>query len=123
MLIRLLIAIVLFAHGVGHLLFVTNSWGYWRGGKAGRSWLFSGLLGAGQVVEGIFGLLWLVPLVGFVAVSWGYFTQQGWWPQLALASAVVSLVMIVLWWGSLVTGSAFFALVVDIVVIVVALRL
>jgi len=122
MLIRLLIAIVLFAHGVGHLLFVTNSWGYWRGGKAGRSWLFSGLLGAGQVVEGIFGLLWLVPLVGFVAVSWGYFTQQGWWPQLALASAVVSLV-IVLWWGSLVTGSAFFALVVDIVVIVVALRL
>jgi hypothetical protein len=31
--------------------------------------------------------------------------------------------MIVLWWGSLVTGSAFFALVFDIVVIVVVLRL
>lgn len=123
MLIRLLIAIVLFAHGVGHLLFVANSWGYWRGGEAGRSWLFSGLLGAGQAVEGIFGLLWLVPLVGFVAVSWGYFTQQGWWPQLALASAGISLAMIVLWWGGINTSSAFFALVVDIVVIVVALRL
>lgn len=121
--LRYLIAIVLFAHGVGHLLFVANSWGYWRGGEGGRSWLFSGVLGAGQAVEGILGLLWLVPLIGFVTVTWGYFTQQGWWPQLALASAVVSLVMIVLWWGSLVSGSAFFALVVDIVVIVVALRL
>jgi hypothetical protein len=38
MLIRALLAIVLFAHGVGHLLFVANSWGYWRGGEAGRSW-------------------------------------------------------------------------------------
>ena len=53
----------------------------------------------------------------------GYFTQQGWWPQLALASAGISLAMIVLWWGGINTSSAFFALVVDIVVIVVALRL
>ena len=77
MLIRLLIAIVLFAHGVGHLLFVANSWGFWRGGEAGRSWLLSGLLGAGQAVEGILGLLWLVPLVGFVAVSWGTLPSRG----------------------------------------------
>lgn len=121
MLFRYLIAIVLFAHGVGHLLFVANSWGYWRGDEAGRSWLFSGVLGAGQAIEGLFGLLWLIPLVGFVVVSWGYLTHQGWWPQLALASAIISLAMIVLWWGSLVTGSAFFALVFDIVVIVVVL--
>jgi hypothetical protein len=123
MLVRYLIAIVLFAHGVGQLLFVANSLGYWRGGEAGRSWLFSGMLGAGQTVEGIFGLLWLVPLIGFLAISWGYFTQQGWWPQLALASAVISLAMIVLWWGGINTSSAFFALVVDIIVIMVALRL
>jgi hypothetical protein len=123
MLMRLLIATVLFAHGAGHLLFLANSWGYWRGGEEGRSWLFSGVLGAGQTIEGIFDLLWLVPLIGFVAVSWGYFTQQGWWPQLALASVGISLAMIVLWWGGINTSSAFFALVVDIVVIVVALRL
>ena len=122
-LVRYLIGIVLFAHGVGHLLFLANSWGYWKGGEESSSWLFSGLLGAGQAVEGIFGLLWLIPLIGFVAVSWGYLAHQGWWPQLALAAATISLVMIVLWWGSLVTGSAFFALVFDIVVIVVAIRL
>ena len=119
--LRYLITIALFAHGVGHVLFLANSWGYWRGNEEGRSWLVSGVLGAGRVVEGVFGLLWLVPLVGFVAVTWGYFTHQGWWPQVMVASAAISLVMIVLWWGSLVTGSAFFALVFDIVVIVVVL--
>jgi hypothetical protein len=119
--VRYLITIALFAHGVGHLLFVANSWGYWKGGEEGHSWLFSGMLGAGQAVEGIFGLLWFIPLVGFVAVSWGYLAHQGWWLQLALTSAAISLAMIVLWWGSLVTGSAFFALVFDLAVIVVVL--
>jgi hypothetical protein len=118
--LRYLIAIVLFAHGVGHLLFLANSWGYWKGDE-GRSWLFSSVLGVGQVVEGIVGLLWLIPLIGFVVVSWGYLAHQGWWPQLALASAAISLVMIILWWGSLVPGSAFFALVFDIAVILIVL--
>jgi hypothetical protein len=56
-----------------------------------------------------------------VAVSWGYFTHQGWWPQLALVAAAISLAMIVLWWGSIATGSAFFALVFDLAVIAVVL--
>jgi hypothetical protein len=119
--LRYLITIALFTHGIGHLLFLTNSWGIWKGGDEGRSWLFSGILGAGQTVEGIFGLLWLIPLVGFVAVSWGYLTHQGWWPQLAVVSAAISLAMIVLWWGGLVVGSAFFALVFDLAVIAVVL--
>jgi hypothetical protein len=67
--LRYLITAALFAHGVGHLLFLANSWGVWKGDEETRSWLFSGVLGAGQTVEGIFGLLWLIPLAGFVAVS------------------------------------------------------
>jgi len=31
MLLRYLLTIALFAHGVGHLLFLANSWGYWKG--------------------------------------------------------------------------------------------
>jgi hypothetical protein len=119
--LRYLITIALFAHGIGHLLFLTNSWGIWKGGDEVRSWLFSGMLGAGQTVEGIFGLLWLIPLMGFVAASWRYLTHQGRWPQLALVSAAISLAMIVLWWGGLVVGSAFFALVFDLAVIAVVL--
>jgi hypothetical protein len=122
MLVRYLLIIALFAHGGGHLLFLANSWGYWNGDEEGSSsWLFSGVLGAGQTLQGILGLVWLIPLIGFVAVSWGYLTHQGWWPQLALASATLSLAMIIVWWGSLLTGSAFFALVFDLAVIVVVL--
>lgn len=122
MLVRYVITLALFMHGIGHVLFLMNSWGLSRT-DADRSWLFSGVLGAGQALEGILGLLWLVPLIGFLAVTWGYFTQAGWWPQLALASAVLSLAMILLWWGGINTSSAFFALVFDIIVIVVVLRL
>ena len=119
--LRYLITVALFAQGVGHLLFLANSWEVWKGGEEGRSRLFSGMLGAGQTLEGVFGFLWLIPLIGFVAVSWGYFAHQEWWPQLALASAAISLATIVLWWGGLVVGSAFFALVFDLAVIVVVL--
>jgi hypothetical protein len=120
-LLRYLLTIALFAHGVGHLLFLANPLGYWKGGEEARSWLFSGMLDAGQAVEGILALPWFIPLIGFVAVSWSYLTHQVWWSQLALASAALSLAMIILWWGSLVTGSAFFALVFDLAVIVVVL--
>jgi hypothetical protein len=74
--LRYLIILVLFMHGVGHVLFLINSWGLSKTG-ADRSWPFSGILGVGQTVEGIFGLLWLVPLVGFVAVTLGYVGHQG----------------------------------------------
>jgi hypothetical protein len=122
MLLRYLLTIALFAHGVGHLLFLANSWGYWNRDEEGRSsWLFSGVLGAGQTLEGILGLVWLIPLVGFVAVSWGYLTHQGWWLELALGSAAISPIMIVLWWGSPLVESAFFALVFDLAVIAVVL--
>jgi hypothetical protein len=103
--LRYLLTVALFAHGLGHLLFLANSWGLWKGAEEGRSWLFSGMLGAGQTLEGIFGLLWLIPLVGFVAVSWGYLTHQGWWPQLALGSAVFSSALIVLWGAVSLSGA------------------
>ena len=121
MLLRYLLTVALFAHGLGHFLFLANSWGLWKGAEEGRSWLFSGMLGVEQTLEGIFGLLWLIPFVGFVAVSWGYLTHQGWWLELALGSAGISLIMIVLWWGSPLVGSAFFALVFDLAVIAVVL--
>ena len=58
---------------------------------------------------------------GFVGVAWGLLTHAAWWQPVALASAVVSLVLVLLWWGSLNTSSAFFALVFDVAVIAVVL--
>ena len=118
--IRTLIALILLMHGVGHLLFLGNAWGYWTTGS-GRSWLFDNTLGLQHTVEGIVGLLWMVPLVAFVAVAGGYFANQGWWPRWAVVAAVISLGLVVVWWGGINSSSAFFALVVNAAVIGLAL--
>ena len=41
--------------------------------------------------------------------------------MLLIASAIVSSIMILLWWGDLTTGSAFFALVFNLLVLAVML--
>ena len=76
MLLRYLITLALFMHGIGHVLFLMNSWGLSRT-DAGRSWLFSGVLGAGQTVEGIFGLLWLTLTLAF-EIGLGRATGMSW---------------------------------------------
>jgi hypothetical protein len=120
MLMKYVIAIALLMHGIGHVLFVANSWGMWKA-DTGHSWLFSGVLRIGQTVEGLFGLLWLLPLVGFVIGTWGYFTTQPGWQGMLIGSAILSSVMIVLWWSGINTSSAFFALVFNLVVVGVLL--
>jgi len=74
-----------------------------------------------QTGEGIIGVFWLVPLIGFVVGAWGHVAQQAWWGPLALSAAILSSVMIVLWWSSLNTSRAFFALLFNTIVLVVAI--
>src|SRR5438132_12141009 len=97
---RILFLIAMLFHGIGHVLFLMNTWGYWKDGQS-RAWLFSDVLRLSQTGEGIIGVLWLAPLVGFVIGTWGLFGQQAWWGPLALTAAIMSSVMIVFWWSSL----------------------
>jgi len=117
---RLLFSLAMLLHGIGHILFLMNAWGYWKTARA-RAWLFADSLKFSQAGEGIIGVLWLAPLLGFVLGAWGYFAQQTWWASAALAAAILSSAMILLWWGSLNTSSAIFALLFNLVVLVVVL--
>jgi len=116
---RLFFSIAMLFHGIGHVLFLMNTWGYWKTANE-RAWLFADGLKLSQTGEGIIGVLWLAPLVGFVVGTWGFFAQQSWWAASALTVAILSSVMILLWWNSLNTSSALFALVFNMVVLVVA---
>ena len=117
---RVLFMIAMLLHGIGHVLFLMNAWGYWKTANE-RAWLFADGLKLSQTGEGIIGVLWLAPLVGFVVGTWGYFAQQTWWTSPAVTAAILSSVMILLWWTSLNASSAFFALAFNVVVLVVAL--
>jgi hypothetical protein len=107
------VAFALLAHGVGHVLFFGNAWGYWKTGD-GRAALFAGLP---QSVEGAIGLLWLVPLIAFMVATGAYVTTQTWWRPALMGAAAISLLMVILWWGSLATSSAFWAVAFDLAVV------
>lgn len=117
---QIIIALVLLGHGIGHVLFAANSWGYWKTGVA-RSSLFSDVLHADQTFEGIVGILWLIPVLGFVAAAGGYYANTIWWRDVALAAASISALLLVVWWNSLNTASVIYALTLDLAVITILL--
>ena len=67
--LRILIALALAAHGVGHTV------GF---GVGAPLW---------------FAAVWIVPGVGFVVGAWSLWKHMGWWPPLVLVSAIASLAL------------------------------
>ena len=119
--VKVVIAVVLFAHGIGHVLgplqvarvaSVNPTW-------AGDSWLLTGI--TGQTLSNIVGLvLWVAAMLGFVAaaaVVMGWLPAS-WWVPLAVGSSVVSLVAIALFPTAFPTTSTVGAVIVDVATLV-----
>jgi hypothetical protein len=101
--LRVIVAVVLIFHGVGHALGVLPAFGVTLGRThAAGSWLAMGANGAGRG-QAIGFALWAIALVGFVSAGFavlGWLVPQTWWSLLALVSAFVSMVALVFfWWG------------------------
>jgi hypothetical protein len=101
-----LIAIVFFVHGIGHIMCIMPALGLdasptWNS----YSWLLTNLIGQGAAnVVGI--VIWLAAVVGFLLaalalLSWGL--PHAWWRPLAVVSAVISLIGVVLFWNAFAT--------------------
>lgn len=87
---RIVLAVVVGAHGIGHVLFLVPSLGLVDWGQSTRSWLLTNLAGD-MVTRAIGSFLWLAATLGFVAVAVGIFGQKEWWRMLAVGSAGLSL--------------------------------
>jgi hypothetical protein len=129
--INIVIGAVLLLHGLGHGgAFGALIWIGRRGGKAAapwraaRSWLIPTLSArAATIVASIF---WILSLIGFVAAAlsfWGILVPGEVWRQLAVASAIVSFVGIVLFFGIWPTFNMLAALGVNVTVLVTQLWL
>lgn len=117
---RFLLAIPLFLHGLAHLSGFLASWTRGDFGYTTKPWLLSPGVHLDSGAGRFFGLLWLIAMLGLVGSAVGLAFHQGWWSWLAVASAVVSLVVIVPWWNTVPAGAkvgAFF----DLLVLVVLL--
>ena len=103
--LRIIIALVFFVHGVGHVMGIMPALGLSTvKGWSSRSWLLTPLLGE-TLSRVISFVLFAAALVGFLAAALGL---MGWlvphdsWRTLAVVSAVISLVAIVLFWNAFV---------------------
>jgi hypothetical protein len=119
--LRLILAIVLIAHGIGHIMGFLAAWTNVPMGFSDRPWLLSTGVTVSSAVGKAFGLLWLVALVAFVVAGLGVLLRADWWPMLAIAGSVVSLIAILPWWNTVASGPRIWASLVDVVTIVVLL--
>jgi hypothetical protein len=100
-----IIALVMFIHGIGHAMGLipilgiagTETW-------HAQSWLLTDLIG--DVASRIVGfVLFAAALIGFVGASLSlmdWLVPHDWWRTLAIISAVISLVAILLFWNAFV---------------------
>lgn len=126
--LRIIIAAVLFIHGIGHFMGVIPAMQLVNvKGWNSRSWLLTPLIGeaTSRVLSAV---LFMVALVGFIASAMallGWLVPHKWWQTLAIVSAVLSLITIVLFWNAFVSliPNKVGALGVDIAVVVCLLML
>jgi hypothetical protein len=121
--LRIVMFIVLLAHGIGHTMGVLAALGLstmesW----STHSWLLSGL---GETVNRVLcGLLYGVSVVLFVIVSLAlmdWIVPHDAWRSLAVIGAVISLVAVIVYWQGLVAlvPNKIGALVVNVAILVV----
>lgn len=129
--IKLIAAGVLLLHGLGHGGAIgALAWIRFRPGSptgdwhAARSWLVPSL--AGDTATTLASAFWLVSLIGFViaAVSfWGVVIPGGVWRPVAVASALVSIAGITLFFGTWPMFNTLAALAVNVAVLAAVLWL
>jgi hypothetical protein len=126
--VRYIIAFVLFVHGIGHVMaffpaFGISSTETWHA----RSWLLTNLIGE-SASRVILVILFGAALLGFVGAAlalMGWLVPHDAWRTLSIVSAVISLIAIVLYWNAFVAlfPNKIGALTVDIAVLVCLLFL
>ena len=126
--LRILIAVVLIAHGLGHALGMMPSAGLEiTRFHSSKSWLLTGILGikVSRVIEFTIFLAALLAFVGRGLGLLGWEATQGTWQQLSVIAAIISLVGLVLFFRAFPTlfPNVAGALAVDIGVLVCILWL
>lgn len=122
--LKIVVALILLGHGLGHSMGPLQAFKVAAVNPAwnGDSWILSGV--AGPTVTQLVGVVvWTAALVGFVAlagvvVGWLPIT---WWPPVAIASAVASMVGLMLFPAAFPPLSTVGALAVNVAVLVAVL--
>lgn len=117
MLLRWGLAGVLILHGIGHLMFPATVWADAAMGFTASPWLLPGALTVHSSAGQISAVVWLVALVLFLAAAIGLVRRASWWTSAVLTAAVLSLLVLVLWWNTITPESRVWVALVDVAII------
>ncbi len=90
-------AIVIAAHGVGHMLFLVTLLGMADWGQVDESWLITPRFGC-YVTQAVGGVVWLAATGCFLAAAFGLFVGSGWWRDAAVYGSIASIIGLFLFW-------------------------
>lgn len=111
--LRTIIAVLIAAHGIGHILFLIPLLGVANWGQTPQSWLpFSDSL-----LRVVGSVIWIAALVGFGIGVYGLIVQQQWWRTVVIVAAIISIVGLILFWANPVSSPVVSALVFNLVVL------
>ncbi len=116
--VKYIVVLALLGHGAGHAIGFLAAWTELPMGFRDQPWLLGGEVRIQTGVGRAFGLLWLAALAGFIGAALGLLYRQQWWEVLAVASSVISIIAIVPWWSTVTPSPRFWALLVDVVVLI-----
>ncbi len=119
MLLRLIFAVVLLAHGIGHVIGIMTGLGLARREGTSATSPLVGRFAEDGLNRAIGTWLWMSALLGFLMAGLGLLAPIEQWRSLATWSAVVSLVALALYPGAFLSRSSkLWALAVDVAVLV-----
>jgi len=105
MVLQYLAALVLIAHGLGHSVYILASWTSIEAGFSDKAWVLPGDYMLDSTVGMVWGVFWAVALALFAAAGTGVLMEKEWWRTCALTGSVVSLVAILPWAMTVVSGA------------------
>lgn len=116
MFLKLVTAAVLIGHGIGHVMAPQAAF-VPPGAFPKAAPMFATGLTISSSGGKALSLLWLLPFAGFLLGTYGLWIGSEWWRPVLAASAVVSIAVVLPWWGVMPMFSYLGALAVDVLVL------
>ena len=106
--LRIVIAIILFGHCIGHIMGFIETWTSWQPFPESSfnesPWIFSDDIFIHSAAGKVFGIFWLGALIGFFAAAIGLIANQSWWSIVAIIASILSLLAVIPWWNTFTPG-------------------
>jgi hypothetical protein len=117
MFVKLIIAAILVGHGIGHAMAPQAAFIPPGAFPRGAQMVATGMTITSQGGKAL-STLWILPIMGFLIGTYGLWTGAAWWRPTLAVSAMVSLVVVLPWWGVMPVVSYLGAVAVDAAVLV-----